>query len=70
MLSKGMSKQDEKSYLAAYILFESLKKKEEREFGAYIDMLTTSCNEFPVMYTDEELSYLNGSIVKEEIKYE
>lgn len=47
------------TFLCAYMLQEM--KKEETYWQTYIDLLPKSVNEFPVFFTDEEKTWLEGS---------
>ena len=47
--------------LAMFSIQEQHKPKEERKFSEMLDTYPESCNNFPVLYTDEELVYLKGS---------
>ena len=68
MLEKGIKKRfGERIFFATYILSEMKKKRKDRKFKEYLDTLPHSCNENPGMFTDEELSYLEGSKVKDHI---
>ena len=58
-------KHDKHNFMAAYILQERQKPKEEREFKEFLEMLPNSCKDFPLFFTDEELAYLKGSYLLE-----
>ena len=47
--------------LCTYLLFETLKMPEDREFGALIDLLPESCRNFPVLWDESQIRYLRGS---------
>ena len=49
-------------------MYEKMKKPEERQFSAYLDLLPTGCREFPFLFNERELPYLNGSPLKEELE--
>jgi hypothetical protein len=45
--------------MASYILEE--KEKPDCKFRKYIDLLPDNFDEFPIFYSDQEVSYLEGS---------
>jgi hypothetical protein len=48
-------------FIIVYILFESRKEAAKREFGPMLDLLPVGCKDFPILFDDEEHSYLDGS---------
>lgn len=51
------------SIMALWVLLQKLKIKEGKEchFQPYIEILPSNAANFPCLYTDEELAYLEGS---------
>ena len=47
------------SFLSAYIMQE--RRKNQKEFTEYLDILPKSCVDFPIFFTEDERSYLKGS---------
>jgi len=48
-------------------LLQELRQGEDSEYAAFIDIMPTSFNDYPVNFTDEELAMLEGSPCLEEI---
>lgn len=47
------------SFLSAYLMQE--RRKQQKEFNEYLDILPKSCVDFPIFFTEEERSWLKGS---------
>ena len=47
------------SFLATFVMQE--RRKDDTIWAPYLDILPKSFTDFPIFYTDEELSWLNGS---------
>ena len=52
--------------MATFLLEEKLKGAESK-FKHFLNILPTDLSEFPVLFTDEEKEWLNGSKLKESI---
>ena len=48
-------------YIITYILFERRKEADKREFGPMLDLLPEGCKDFPILFNEEENSFLDGS---------
>ena len=69
MLKKGLKERLGPIYFfCAYILLERRRPDpEERDFGAFLDLLPEDCGQFPIFFNEDELSYLDGSPLKEQL---
>ena len=53
-----------------FIMSERKRDPEDSEFAPLFDLMPKSLDEFPLFFDEKELSYLDGSTMKELIKEE
>jgi len=42
-------------------MFDKFKKPIEQEFKPFLDLFPKACTDFPILFNNEELDYLEGS---------
>ena len=57
----------EEPFLATYILYEMAKPIESRQYGEYLDTLPFGCKDFPLLFTEKEMDYLEGTTFKDQV---
>jgi len=62
-------KYGESLFFTVHTMLERKKPPLESIYYAYMDLLPKNCKEFPLLFDEEEISYLEGSPMKYEILY-
>jgi hypothetical protein len=72
MIDLGMMKVfGEKYFFCVYIMSLIKNKKElknDNKFGPYIDLLPKKCDNLPILYSNEDFEFLDGSPIQEQVR--